>query len=489
MAAAPAAARSAPGRPGAGLMWTMSWVGRGVSCVIAVANHYSRRRRRGAGADHQWDRRLGQRAIGLQVGVEEAEGQRGQFLDLGILGHDHLLKGLRAAEAERVGRIGVDFRRGGERLEIAPGRLLRQGERVERAATGNLDPHGDGVARRHIGRPGGHVHGEAAHGAVETGRHILCGQRQRLDRLRLRGHGHLLLLGAGPEEPELLEDIARTVARGNLEHRRGGNGTDGEGAGLDGPDGEEQTDHAIGRSADLHAPLAGLVLLDLAQGEAIGRHGGQLEAADIEHTFVQVKLEFADHGVAQVNLLAREDEFEEGVLGAGLDRLGRRRVGLEDRQLQRLGSERGAVHLDGEGGEGEVTDLARAHVIVKGNRGADATVIVCRHARGAEIADVEIRDVRQGGRRAGPAVNEAQGQGHAFAQGDGVAIQRSREGRGAGRHGDPSQDQRGQKSGAPAPSESPVGNRHRFSSHFRHSRSVSFARSSGRTQVPLGQPA
>ncbi len=68
--------------------------------------------------------------------------------------------------------------------------LLRQGERVEGAAAGDLDPDGDRVAGGNVGRSGAESHRETADRAIEIGGDILFGQREHGERLGLGRQGH-----------------------------------------------------------------------------------------------------------------------------------------------------------------------------------------------------------------------------------------------------------------------------------------------------------
>ena len=245
-----------------------------------------------------------------------------------ILRHDHLLEVLHAGETEFIIRLHLGRR--GIAVEVAPVRLRGQGDRFQRAASGDLDAHRNRVADADRGGRGGHRDLEVADHAVEGVGHILPGQRQHAhgERLARDVRGTLLILLAA-EEAEGIAPRLRIVHR-QQQGERGLRGAERELPGARGGGAHFENDQVVNHVADLCAALAGL--WSLAHGKSIR---AQLRDAHILRV-LPVEVHLHGERLADIDLLAPHDQLHEGKIGlgrgggAGGEHLHRNRLRAED---------------------------------------------------------------------------------------------------------------------------------------------------------------
>lgn len=314
---------------------------------------------------------------------------------------------------------GRDLGRRRDGLEFAPGRLVRQSHRVQRAAAGDFDFDGDGVTGGDVGGAGGERQGVIAYRTVEIRRHAFAGQGERLHCLR-SGRQRELLLFSPSEEAERVERIA--LADNQVE----GGGADVHRSSLEHLERHLERYEGIDGIPDLDLPM--LTLDHLAHVEAISRKAGELKLAGAVQPAQHVAIDLGCESFTDINLPAWQDQLEKGRLRAGPDGLRRRSGGVENLQRQRRCGESFPGDYRGESRDSVFAGLAGSQIEGVGDaRAGLLTVIEAELGGRARAGNLQVRDCRRCRDLLRAAPLESHGQGRALAEGDGIPIQRGGE--------------------------------------------------------------
>lgn len=237
------------------------------------------------------------------IGIEIAEGERGESFDVRVLGHNDFLKKFCALNAQLV--VGLDARGGRIGFEIAPSGLLGNIDKVEVAAAGNLDFDGNGIADGDIGWASAEGHGVTADGAVEAGGDIFGGKRADVDGLLFDGKRDLLLFHRWAKEAVDIERIHLAAAASlAINDDTAVEGIKCELAVFDGSEsGENGND---GKLIVANAACVTFALHKLAGGETVSAQRGDLGVADFEDVAAEVKAEFDGKNFAEVEFFFGE---------------------------------------------------------------------------------------------------------------------------------------------------------------------------------------